>query len=65
MTAIFVEISPNSKKSGCFNLGYEDAFGLLLLYSDLKKKSSKEGTPHWPIFCAALDPPPGRSGKKA
>ena len=44
------EISPNSKQSGYFNSGYEDAFGLLLLYSDLKKKSSKEGTPHWPIF---------------
>ena len=44
------EISPNSKQSGYFNSGYEDAFGLLLLHSDLKKKSSKEGTPHWPIF---------------
>ena len=44
------EISPNSKQSGYFNSGYEDAFGLLLLHSHLKKKSSKEGTPHWPIF---------------
>ena len=44
------EISPNSKQSGYFNSGYEDAFGLLLLHSDLKKKSYKEGTPHWPIF---------------
>ena len=44
------EISPNSKQSRYFNSGYEDAFGLLLLHSDLKKKSFGEGTPHWPIF---------------
>ena len=44
------EISPNSKQSWYFNSGYEDAFGLLLLHSDLKKKSFGEGAPHWPIF---------------
>ena len=59
------EISPNSKQSGYFNSGYEDAFGLLLLHSDLKKKSFGEWVPHWPIFCPALDPSLGRSGQKA
>ena len=44
------EISPNSNQSQYFNSGYEDAFGLLLLHSDLKKKSFGEGAPHWPIF---------------
>ena len=44
------EISPNSKQSRYFNSGYEDEFGLLLLHSDLKKKSFGEGAPHWPIF---------------
>ena len=43
-------ISPNSKQSRYFNSGYENAFGLLLLHSDLKKKSFWEGVPHWPIF---------------
>ena len=32
-------------------------FNLLLLHSDLKKKSFGEGTPHWPIF-GKLPPPP-------
>ena len=44
------EISPNSKQNlmRYFNSGYEDA--LLLLHSDLKKKSFWIGAPHWPIF---------------
>ena len=32
-----------------FNSGYVDAFGLLLLHSDLKKKSFGEKAPQWPI----------------
>ena len=41
MTAIL-----NSKQSRYFNSGYEDAFSLLLLHSDLKKKSFGQRTPH-------------------
>ena len=32
-----------------FDSGCVDAFGLLLLHSDLKKKSFGEKAPHWPI----------------
>ena len=40
------DISPNSKQSRYFNSGYEDAFGLLLLRSYLKKKSYGEKASH-------------------
>ena len=39
------------QQSWYFNSGYGDAFGLLLLHSDLKKKSFGEKAPHWLIYC--------------
>ena len=40
-------ISPNSKQLRYFNSGYEDAFGLLLLHSNLKKSFGEEAPHLW------------------
>ena len=55
MTAIFVN-SVRTATIAIINSGYGDAFGLLLLHSDLKKKSFGEGTPI-DLFLANCPPP--------
>ena len=47
----------NNNTSSLMRLDHCYALDLLLLHSYLKKKSFREGAPHWPIFAPILDPP--------